>query len=46
MQIDKDGNLLQIRPTYGGKILATIISPNIIHRWPLSGKIFIEKKQL
>lgn len=28
LQIDKKGNLFQIRPTYGGKILATIITPS------------------
>ncbi len=28
LQIDSDGNLVQIRPTYGGKILASIICAN------------------
>ena len=27
LDIDTDGNLLQIRPTYGGNILATIVTP-------------------
>ncbi len=27
LDINKDGNLLQIRPTYGGNILATIVTP-------------------
>lgn len=27
LQIDKKGNLIQIRPTYGGRILAKIITP-------------------
>jgi caffeyl-CoA reductase-Etf complex subunit CarE len=28
LDIDSEGNLLQIRPTFGGKILASIICPN------------------
>jgi electron transfer flavoprotein alpha subunit len=28
LDIDSDGNLIQIRPTYGGNIIASIISPN------------------
>jgi electron transfer flavoprotein alpha subunit len=28
LDIDSDGNLMQIRPTYGGSIMATIIAPN------------------
>ena len=45
LQIDKKGNLLQIRPTYGGKILATIISPfNFPQMVSVRPNIFIEKK--
>jgi len=28
LDIDEEGNLLQIRPTYGGNIMATIVTPN------------------
>lgn len=28
LDIDKEGNLVQIRPTYGGSIIASIITPN------------------
>jgi electron transfer flavoprotein alpha subunit len=28
LDIDQKGNLLQIRPTYGGNIMATIVTPN------------------
>ena len=28
LDIDEEGNLVQIRPTYGGNIMASIISPN------------------
>jgi electron transfer flavoprotein alpha subunit/NAD-dependent dihydropyrimidine dehydrogenase PreA subunit len=46
LQIDKDGNLLQIRPTYGGKILATIISPyNYPQMASVRPNVFIEKKE-
>ncbi|NQT65979.1 MAG: electron transfer flavoprotein subunit alpha [Actinobacteria bacterium] len=46
LQIDKDGNLLQIRPTYGGKILATIISPyNYPQMASVRPNVFIKKKE-
>jgi electron transfer flavoprotein alpha subunit len=28
LDLDEDGNLIQIRPTYGGSIMASIITPN------------------
>lgn len=46
LQIDKKGNLLQIRPTYGGKVLATIKSPyNFPQMASVRPNIFIEKKR-
>lgn len=47
LQIDKKGNLLQIRPTFGGKVLATIISPlNYPQMASVRPNVFIEKKEL
>jgi electron transfer flavoprotein alpha subunit len=44
LQIDKKGNLLQIRPTYGGKILATIITPfNRPQMVSVRPNVFLEK---
>ena len=31
--VDQEGNLIQIRPTYGGNIMASIISPGCVLRW-------------
>ena len=46
LEIDKDGNLLQIRPTYGGKILAKIKTPyNYPQMASVRPNIFIEKKE-
>lgn len=45
LQIDKKGNLLQIRPTFGGKVLATIISPfSCPQMASVRPNVFIEKK--
>ena len=30
--------LLQIRPAFGGNIVATIVTPNVVRRWPLCVK--------
>ena len=45
LQIDNKGNLLQIRPTYGGRILATIITPfNCPQMASVRPNVFIENK--
>jgi caffeyl-CoA reductase-Etf complex subunit CarE len=47
LAIDENGNLLQIRPTYGGKVLATIITPfNCPQMASVRPNVFIEKKAL
>lgn len=45
LQIDKKNNLLQIRPTYGGKVLATIETPyNCPQMASVRPNVFIEEK--
>jgi electron transfer flavoprotein alpha subunit/NAD-dependent dihydropyrimidine dehydrogenase PreA subunit len=47
LKINKNGNLLQIRPTFGGKVLATIISPSSYPQMAsVRPNVFSEKKEL
>ncbi|MBN1298271.1 MAG: electron transfer flavoprotein subunit alpha [Actinobacteria bacterium] len=45
LQIDKKGNLVQIRPTYGGRVLAKIITPfNCPQMASVRPNVFVEEK--